>query len=334
MVYLLCADNEHSLFAWRCSNIHLLSVLIAMRNFLFKLILFLVLVSVSILAVELFVRYKIPNVYRFKNDWLRKNSSTVELLVLGNSHCYYGICPDYFPCKSYNAAIVSQTLQYDYFILQNYNFRSLKDVIINVDISNVFDPPLSEGEGYRCAYYSIYMNYPASFFDLNSQWEVMSPGALQRKISNYHKKGSECLMCSPLGFGVDYVLENRSDLALSDENANNRLAGLITDRWRENFDKNVLLLLKISNYCIKRNIRLTVLSTPLHQRLRNHVPFVIKEEISKTLQEFSQKGYFRYLDFSDDSSFNDDAFFDLDHLSDKGAFQLTKKIVSEMDNNY
>ena len=57
-------------------------------------------VSVSILSVELFVRYEIPNVYRLKNEWLSKNSSNVELLVLGNSHCYYGICPEYFSCKS------------------------------------------------------------------------------------------------------------------------------------------------------------------------------------------------------------------------------------------
>ena len=306
----------------------------AMRKLFIKLVLFMFFVSVSILSVELFVRYEIPNVYRLKNEWLSKNSSNVELLVLGNSHCYYGICPEYFSCKSYNAAIVSQTLHCDFFILQHYRFGGLKDVIINVDISNVFDPPLSKGEGYRCAYYTIYMNYPASFMDLNSHWEVMNPGALQRKISKYIERGSECLKCSPLGYGVDYVLENRSESALSDENAENRVAVLITARWKENFDINIASLMQMASFCSKRNIRLTVISTPLHHRLRNHIPLVIAEEISKTLQGLSQKGYFRYLDFSDDSTFKDDAFFDLDHLSDKGAIQLTDKINRVIYNNY
>lgn len=305
-----------------------------MRKFWFKLLLFLLFVTASMLAVELYVRYKIPNVYSYKNDWLSKNSSTVELLVLGNSHCYYGICPEQLSRKSYNAAIVSQTLQYDFFILQHYSFSGLEDVILNVDISNVFDPPLSVGEGYRCAYYTVYMDYPASLIDLNSHWELMNPGAMQRKILNYLQKGRGCLSCSPLGYGVDYVLENRSASSLSDENAKKRVTGLITDRWRENFDMNIASLMQIANFCSKMNIRLTVISTPLHQRLRNHVSPVITEVINKTLQGLSQKGAFRYLDFSDDFTFKDDAFFDLDHLSDKGAIQLTDKINRVMYNNY
>lgn len=301
-----------------------------MRKLLFKLVLFLLLVSVSILAVECFVRYNIPNVYRCKNDWLSKNSSAVELLVLGNSHSYYGICPERLSRKSYNAAIVSQTLQYDCFILQHYSFSSLKDVIVNVDISNVFDPPLSEREGYRCAYYTVYMGCPASFMDLNSHLEVMSPGALRRKITSYLQEGDGCLTCSPLGYGFDYVLESRSASALSDENAEKRVAELISDRWRENFDMNIASLMQIADFCSKRDIRLTVISTPLHERLRNHIPPAIAEVIGRTLQGLSHKGCFRYLDFSDDSSFNDDAFFDIDHLSDVGAVQFTEIINSEL----
>lgn len=305
-----------------------------MRKVLFKFVIFVIVVFLTIMSVELFVRNEIPNVYKVKNDWLNRNSSAIELLVLGNSHCYYGICPEHLSCKSYNAAIVSQTLHYDLFILKNYNFKSLKDVIINVDISNAFDPPLFEVEGYRCAYYTIYMNYPANLMDMDSHWEVMNPGALKRKISNYIEKSTGCVQCSTLGFGLDYVLKNRIDTALSEDNAKKRIDGLITNRWRENFDKNIVSLMQIASFCSKRNIRLTVISTPLHNKLRKEVPVFIDELLNQTLNGLSHKGHFRYVDFSNDSIFKDNAFFDLDHLSDVGAIQLTEKIIMVMDNKY
>lgn len=295
---------------------------------------FILVVLVSLLSVELFVRHKIPNIYKVKNDWLNCNSSSVELLVLGNSHCYYGICPDQLSYKSYNAAIVSQTFQYDLYILQKYDFSALRDVIINVDISNAFDPLLFEGEKFRCAYYAIYMNYPVRIMDLYNHWEVMHPGALRRKVSNYFENGSGFVNCSPLGFGLDYVLANRSELALSEENAVKRVDGLITSQWRKNFDRNIVSLMQIADFCRNNKIRLHVISMPLHHRLRKHIPPVVCEVLNKTLKELSQKGHFQYLDYSSDSTFKDEAFFDVDHLSDVGAKQLTGKINRVIDNKY
>ena len=60
-----------------------------MRKVLFKFILFVIVVFLTIMSVELLVRNEIPNVYKVKNDWLSRNSSAIELLSLGNSHCYY-----------------------------------------------------------------------------------------------------------------------------------------------------------------------------------------------------------------------------------------------------
>lgn len=290
-------------------------------------------VSGSILSVELFVRHNIPNIYKTKNDWLSRNSSSVELLVLGNSHCYYGIRPERLSCKSYNVAIVSQTLEYDFFILQKYDFTSLRDVIINVDVSNVFDPLLPDGEKFRCAYYAIYMDCPARLTDLSSRFEVMNPGALRQKILGFAKNGSECLNCSALGYGLDHVHANRSESALSDENAAKRAKALITSRWKENFDRNIVSLMQIADFCKERDIRLTVISTPLHHLLRQHIPQVVSELTGETLKELSQNGNFRYLDFSDDSGFSEDAFFDEDHLSDVGAVLLTEKISGIINYN-
>ena len=72
-----------------------------MRKVLFKFVIFVIVVFLTIMSVELLVRNEIPNVYKVKNDWLSRNSSAIELLVLGNSHCYYGICPEHLSCKSY-----------------------------------------------------------------------------------------------------------------------------------------------------------------------------------------------------------------------------------------
>ena len=92
--------------------------------------------------------------------------------------------------------------------------------------------------------------------------------------------------------------------------------------------------MQIASFCSKRNIRLTVISTPLHNKLRKQVPVFIDELLNQTLNGLSHKRHFRYVDFSNDSIFKDNAFFDLDHLSDVGAIQLTEKIIMVMDNKY
>jgi hypothetical protein len=52
------------------------------------------LISVVCLCVAEFIVRQAPNVYKYKHEYIR--SKEFEILVLGSSHAYFGINPEFF----------------------------------------------------------------------------------------------------------------------------------------------------------------------------------------------------------------------------------------------
>ena len=75
----------------------------------------------------------IPNSYTIKKYYLEKDLNDIQVLILGSSHTYFGINPEFFNLKGYNLANASQTLYYDKELLGRYIDRmpNLKIVIIS-----------------------------------------------------------------------------------------------------------------------------------------------------------------------------------------------------------
>ncbi len=74
-------------------------------------------IALFLLIGELALR-NIPNDYSLKRDYLDKNAQNLKTLVLGSSHFYRGVNPDFLEQPAFNAAMVSQTLDYDLKILE------------------------------------------------------------------------------------------------------------------------------------------------------------------------------------------------------------------------
>ena len=102
-----------------------------MRKFIIKLILVISPFIIIALPMEYFLR-QVPNDYIYKSNYLDEHSNEIEVLILGGSHSYFGINPDYFTAKTFNAGNVSQPLNIDFKLLEKYqnNFKSLKIIII------------------------------------------------------------------------------------------------------------------------------------------------------------------------------------------------------------
>ena len=64
------------------------------KNYL-KLLLFLTPLLVLFVSGEFLIR-QIPNDYRYKNEFLSKNSRSIETLILGGSHTHTGVDPEVF----------------------------------------------------------------------------------------------------------------------------------------------------------------------------------------------------------------------------------------------
>lgn len=104
-----------------------------MEKFLRKTTLFIIPILLGLVFCEHFLR-KIPNDYSFKNEWLSNNARTIQVLNMGSSHAFYGIEPNLFSCKAFNAAHVSQSIKYDHFIFSKFvnDMDSLKVLVLPI----------------------------------------------------------------------------------------------------------------------------------------------------------------------------------------------------------
>ena len=132
-----------------------------MKRFIKYSILFAAIIAVLLGCCELMVRNS-PNTYTLKKNWMISHSGGVKTLITGNSHSYYGIKPDAMGDSVFNIANVSQGHECDYFLLTRFEpqLSNLKNLIVIVDESNIFDPPFEDAkEWFRAIYYKIYYGY-------------------------------------------------------------------------------------------------------------------------------------------------------------------------------
>ena len=110
-----------------------------MKKFLKFILLFTLPIFILGLSSEYILR-KIPNDYLLKKEFLDNNSDSIEVLFLGSSHAFYGVNPAYLSLNSFNAAIVSQTLDYDFEILKKYrnNWSNLECIVIPISYFSLY----------------------------------------------------------------------------------------------------------------------------------------------------------------------------------------------------
>ena len=121
-----------------------------MKKFLFHLSKIILPILFFFLVLEIAIR-KIPNDYQLKKDYLDKNAAEINTLILGSSHTFYGLNPEYFSKKTFNAAYVSQSLDLDYEILKKYDskLKNLKTVIVPISYFSLFETLDTDVEKWR-----------------------------------------------------------------------------------------------------------------------------------------------------------------------------------------
>ncbi len=79
-----------------------------------------------------------PNPYKY--EWMQENAEEVETLVLGSSHTFYGIRPEFFDSKTFNLANVSQGMKQDLFLIKYWanRYKNLKYVIFPISFFTWF----------------------------------------------------------------------------------------------------------------------------------------------------------------------------------------------------
>ncbi|MBP7563521.1 MAG: hypothetical protein KA886_06995 [Candidatus Cloacimonetes bacterium] len=278
------------------------------------------------LSLELALRH-IPNDYKHKMAILEQKSSQIDMLILGNSHTLHDINPEYLSDNTYNLAYSSQTLDLDYLILEKYIKRmtSLKSIILPVSYFSLHKNLEDSEEKWRYKNYVLYLKVLRTF-DLVKHSEVLSNSLrinIKRLLTYYIKKENP-LICNDKGFADNYEGQDKADFdVMAIQTAQSHELGSV-----KTYRKNTRLMEKICQMTAEKGIRLILIYPPADHRYfkaLNADKALNNEKFINNLCEKYQ--HISYLDFSKDSRFTLEDFYDVDHLNLQGSEKLSRKIA-------
>jgi len=291
-----------------------------------------------IVAVWEYKLNKVVNSYSKKRTTLEAGLSTMEVLVLGNSHDLYGINPAFFIRKGYNLADVSQSLFYDKSITLKYlaQMPSLKYVFIDVSYFSLWyqlnnDPVENWRDYFYAQFWSI--QYPAlKWYNLNlySKILIYSPReALQYALKDFHVNLAEDI--SPEGWqSISTLGPDNHSPKKTDSLTRTRIKYLDGFCRPECFKDNLGYLDSLLTQLDKRHIKVFLITTPvtpLFLKYADKRKIAVTDSVLKVLShQFSS----RYIDYLQDIRFTDPDFEDADHLSPEGAKKLSIMLNMEM----
>jgi hypothetical protein len=298
-----------------------------MYKFIKRLVLFSSPVLVGMIVFEILLK-SIPNDYSFKSDYLDKKSNTVEVLFLGNSHFYFGINPIHITRKSFNGAHVSQSLNYDFAILEKYKeqWGNLKYIIIPIDYFSMYSSIEDTKENWRVKNYSIYYDihinksYWTSFEVFNDKFSNNA----SRVIKYFFYQESD-IACNKLGFGTYHKSKDSKNLFQTGEAAAKRHTVHIENNM--SFSKNVKTIHSIIAFAKKQNSIIIFVTCPAYYTYKENLePNQLNSTLNTIEQLVANNPNTYYYNFLTDTTFVAADYYDGDHLNDIGAKKLTLKI--------
>jgi hypothetical protein len=299
-----------------------------MKRFFIRLMMILL----PFLVVFLIIEYKasrLPNSYAQKKHSLLEQAPNIRVLVLGSSHAFDDINPDFFSCKGYNLANVSQSLFYDTRLCLKYLDRlpDLRSVIITVSYFSLYYEMHDLPEEWRDYFYYRYfgVRFPSLAF---TDPKIFSYTALYTrdfisamvfsKLNNKDEFGD----IQPNGW--KRIPAPAGSLAVSDSTGRD-LAKFHHSLIRmKNLNSNLRYLKELLTELRKRNIRVCFVTTPAYKTYSSHLdPFILRanQNIIRRLGGEFNAEYFNY--FSDPRFLKSD-FSDNDHLNTEGAEKFSR----------
>ena len=300
-----------------------------MGRFLKNIAIFSIVVLFVLAAGEIVSR-SLPSVYRYKAEYMRSHGKDIKVLVLGNSHTYYGIQPDKFGVAAFNLANITQTPEYDLALLKEYidSMPCLEYVIIPISYCTYRDPAFEDSKiWYFEVRYKVDMDLPVhsdiSVYNLS----IIDYDAYRGKLSNLVLKRKSNI-CDSLGYGLNYTLASR-ETALWKEKG----------KWHAWMHKSPYcgrdsvvfrLQTEIIGLCRKHGARPVFVTTPCWETYREYLDPEQLEEMYRRANELVSAYDAEYYDFLDDWRFVASDFHDVDHMSEYGAAKLTGIIADTL----
>ncbi len=313
-----------------------------MKKFLVKLSAFILAVS-SILLILNWLYFPIATESQtYGAEKYRDMPEHIQICNFGSSHGEYGFnydgVSDKFSC--FNFALNSQTLMYDYRILQHYIDRIDEGgiVIIAASYFSFFGRPETEAKSFislNNRYYKILPPELIKNYDIITDYIINYLPILTFDIKKAFNairgvKTVEEIQTAETLDDIKEVGKKRADYHFngikSNENGSIRFSN-------EKIDS----LYKIIELCMNRKLIPILVTTPCLTEYSSH--FKNDSEFMKAfhsvIDEVIRTTGIRYYDYSEDERFSHDRklFRDTDHLNPNGALKFTNILVNDVMND-
>lgn len=297
-----------------------------MRRFIQYIILFSLIILTFFMAGEWYVR-SIPNPARYKHQWMLAHSTQVETLILGSSHCFYGIEPQILGPNTFSLAQPTQTYRYDLWELQRYPMPKLKTVILPFSYQSLFEDLESEPRlRYWAVRYRLYMDCPIHNYISQYGWECLHIPSFREKLTSLWRPPK--VKWDSLGFGLtngyQSLLVEGQDNSLQRVKENTYIGMKSLALCTRELDS-------IASICDKRDINLVLFTSPTSESFRRyanqHQIDICRRVLRRVIARHTSISYFNYWA---DADFTPAHFYDADHLNLRGASLLTLKLLSDM----
>jgi hypothetical protein len=281
---------------------------------------------------------RVENSYTFKKRLLRDQAPSIQVLVLGSSHAYYGINPEYFSLKGFNLANVSQPLRYDYELLKRYAplCPDLKLVIMAISDFSLGYNLADSGEYWREFFYARTYRIPVErlsmmfdarnylLFALYGRKESFSYLKMRFKVSltsNITESGS---------FAATPPDPAQAGQIFSDESARKEVVIHGSVYFERNVPANRRFLENAIRLCRDRGLTPVLLTTPVFQNYQHFLDPSVWLEVQGVVNDLCTQYGIAYHNFMSDPRFEAADFVDPDHLNSTGARKLSGIINDEI----
>ncbi len=301
----------------------------------FRLKLFVITFPILLLLgyTEWFYRH-VPNNYTVKKQYIDAHAQEIEVLLLGDSHCFYGLNPDYFSERTFNLSNISQTIYFDKLLFDKYidQLPKLRKVVFCLEYANLSQKDNTQEDLWRKYFYQAFMDLTVPLiqrYDAKQYVLSLNQGILKtiKLMLRYFSTGS-ITDCKPNGWGINYTFENRTKPSLS-----------ATRRWQQNednsldFSVNTHRLDSMITVCKQRNMQVFIVLLPVSKAFYHLLNPEKTAKIKQTCQRFTRQNpqNVHYLNLLQAPIFSDNDFYDADHLNDSGAVKCSR-IVNDFLN--
>jgi hypothetical protein len=278
---------------------------------------------------------KMQNSYIVKMSRFKKIVDSVDVLILGNSHAYYGISPESLSNTAYSMANVSQSMYYDKEILNKYlpSLKKLHTVVLPISYFTMENEITDGIEYWRCFNYERYYGIrpPArsvyDWFDTRKYSTAAMLGAEKTKKALANKLVDNSLShISPAGWYMAQL-----DAAIPKIiNGKSRIDYHHSIMKNSRIFYNICILNEVKDLAYRYNLKVIAVTLPVDMSYYSGIDKKRFRETQELVINLMSGNNLKYIDYSNDSRFDSNDFFDSDHLNANGALKFSKILANEI----